>query len=257
MFDRSPDARYAEWIEFAGALLQRPDAPFPAEAIGVKLIATLSARSGSLSRADALVRSATVWPSSFRTAVTAEMKQDVQAHPLVRWFSASGSAAPQSVARIPRQLVDPRAAARWEERLKALNLEHQLSIPLCNSPSRHVAFVLSRGERDFTEADLELAGHLQPLIRGLEINAQALARWRAAAGVDPASDELANAGLTGREVAVLHALANGLTATAIGRRLGISTRTVHKHLEHIYAKLHAKDRLSAVLTAQSLGILPR
>jgi hypothetical protein len=55
----------------------------------------------------------------------------------------------------------------------------------------------------------------------------------------------------------LHLLAEGLTAAAIGRRLTIAPRTVTKHLEHVYAKLHTSDRLSAVLRAQRLGLLPR
>src|SRR3954454_5643251 len=49
--------------------------------------------------------------------------------------------------------------------------------------------------------------------------------------------------LTGRELAVLGLLGDGLTAAVIGRRLGISTRTVHKHLEHVYSKLGTGDRL--------------
>jgi DNA-binding NarL/FixJ family response regulator len=66
----------------------------------------------------------------------------------------------------------------------------------------------------------------------------------------------AEAGLTPREVAVLSLLADGMTAEAIGRRLGISNRTVHKHTENLYRKLSATDRLMAVLRAQSLGLLP-
>jgi len=61
--------------------------------------------------------------------------------------------------------------------------------------------------------------------------------------------------LTARELAVLRLLADGRPASAIGRRLGISERTVHKHLEHVYRKLDARDRLSAVLTAQHAGLL--
>jgi DNA-binding NarL/FixJ family response regulator len=47
-----------------------------------------------------------------------------------------------------------------------------------------------------------------------------------------------------------------MTAEAIGRRLGISNRTVHKHTENLYRKLAATDRLMAVLRAQALGLLP-
>ncbi|MFJ9323925.1 response regulator transcription factor [Streptomyces globisporus] len=41
----------------------------------------------------------------------------------------------------------------------------------------------------------------------------------------------------------------------IGGRLGISPRTVHKHLNALYRKLGAADRLSAVLRAQDPGLL--
>ncbi len=51
-------------------------------------------------------------------------------------------------------------------------------------------------------------------------------------------------------------LSQGLTAAAIGRRLAISHRTVHKHLEHVYAKLGTADRLTTVLRAQHAGLLP-
>ncbi|MDD7933741.1 response regulator transcription factor [Actinomycetospora straminea] len=61
--------------------------------------------------------------------------------------------------------------------------------------------------------------------------------------------------LTRREVAVLSLLADGFTAARIARTLSVSERTVHKHLEHIYAKLTVSDRLSAVLVAQELGLL--
>jgi DNA-binding NarL/FixJ family response regulator len=63
-------------------------------------------------------------------------------------------------------------------------------------------------------------------------------------------------GVTGRERAVLTLLVGGLTANAIAHRLGTSPRTVHKHLENLYRKLGASDRLTAVLRAQRLGLLP-
>ncbi len=62
--------------------------------------------------------------------------------------------------------------------------------------------------------------------------------------------------LTDRELAVLDLLAGGLITTAIARRLGISPRTVGKHLEQAYRKLGANDRVSAVLRAHSLGLVP-
>ncbi|HEV2378068.1 MAG TPA: helix-turn-helix transcriptional regulator [Streptosporangiaceae bacterium] len=63
--------------------------------------------------------------------------------------------------------------------------------------------------------------------------------------------------LTPRELTVLALLAESLTARAIANRLGISARTVHHHLEHIYRKLEATDRLGAVLRAQAAGLIPQ
>jgi DNA-binding CsgD family transcriptional regulator len=65
-----------------------------------------------------------------------------------------------------------------------------------------------------------------------------------------------SAPLTDRELAVLDLVAGGLITVAIARRLGISPRTVAKHLEQAYRKLDANDRVSAVLRASSLGLIP-
>lgn len=43
---------------------------------------------------------------------------------------------------------------------------------------------------------------------------------------------------------------------SIGRRLGISERTVHKHIANVYRKLGTRDRVSTVLRAQRLGLVP-
>ena len=61
--------------------------------------------------------------------------------------------------------------------------------------------------------------------------------------------------LTDRELTVLRLLAEGETAAGIGRRLGISPRTVQKHLEHLYRKLGVGDRLLAVRAAIAAGLV--
>jgi DNA-binding NarL/FixJ family response regulator len=53
--------------------------------------------------------------------------------------------------------------------------------------------------------------------------------------------------LSARERQVLALVAEGRTDRAIGHQLGVSVRTVHKHLEHAYAKLGVNDRTSAAL----------
>jgi ATP/maltotriose-dependent transcriptional regulator MalT len=61
--------------------------------------------------------------------------------------------------------------------------------------------------------------------------------------------------LTGRELAVLTLLADSYTAAHIAHCLGVSQRTIHKHLEHVYRKLDVPDRLSAVRQGEALGLV--
>ncbi|MDG4858014.1 response regulator transcription factor [Streptomyces sp. T-3] len=63
--------------------------------------------------------------------------------------------------------------------------------------------------------------------------------------------------LTGREVEVLNAVADGLTNAEIGQRLIIAEATVKTHLLRLFAKLDAKDRTHAVVIALERGLLGR
>ena len=56
-------------------------------------------------------------------------------------------------------------------------------------------------------------------------------------------------GLTPRECEVLGWVAHGKRDAEIGRILGISPRTVGKHIENFLAKLHAENRTGAVSAA--------
>ncbi len=94
---------------------------------------------------------------------------------------------------------------------------------------------------------MEVARWIQPLIAMLDRRSCTVAR---------AGNDLAALDLTGRELAVLQLLREGLTAAAIGHRLLISPRTVHTHLTNLYRKLGVSDRMQAVLGAQEIGLFP-
>lgn len=55
--------------------------------------------------------------------------------------------------------------------------------------------------------------------------------------------------LTPREAEVLHWVSNGKTNPEIGIILGISSRTVNKHLDHVYEKLGVETRTAAAAMA--------
>ena len=61
--------------------------------------------------------------------------------------------------------------------------------------------------------------------------------------------------LTDRELEVLVAAAEGLTAREIARRLGVAERTVTTHLGRIYGKLGVSSRVGAILTAARSGLV--
>lgn len=105
-------------------------------------------------------------------------------------------------------------------------------------------WTFNRRTRDFSDDDIVLAARIQPLLVLIERT------WDLNALPQQSESEL-----TPRELAVLRLLAQGLTARAMGARLGIAPGTVNKHLEHVYRKLNTGDRLMAVDRARRLGLI--
>ena len=66
-------------------------------------------------------------------------------------------------------------------------------------------------------------------------------------------DLLLGLGLTPREAEVLAWVAQGKTNRETGMILGLSTRTVQKHLERVFTKLGVESRTAAILKALQLG----
>ena len=61
--------------------------------------------------------------------------------------------------------------------------------------------------------------------------------------------------LEARQRQVLQLCVYGYTTKEIGRRLGITQKTVHNHLNAIYRKLDTQSLTHAVLSAVRLGII--
>ena len=65
----------------------------------------------------------------------------------------------------------------------------------------------------------------------------------------------APADLTQREVEVLRLIARGRTSAEAARELGIQTKTITTHIEHIYTKIGASNRSVATLFAMQHGLV--
>jgi DNA-binding CsgD family transcriptional regulator len=107
--------------------------------------------------------------------------------------------------------------------------------------------VLTRSNRDFTDADVETARQALPLVIALDAVGRHVRDVCA-----PVTTGSATA-LTIREAQILDLLASGRTAAGIARFLSISEATVRKHLEHTYAKIGCHDRLGAVMWMRGLA----
>ncbi|WP_245820997.1 response regulator transcription factor [Geodermatophilus pulveris] len=144
-----------------------------------------------------------------------------------------------------RQPSKPGTAFLWSsspgETLRAVS-PPDLVIPILQERDRSIAWVLGRLKGHFSNEEVGLATLLIP---GL------LTRVRCVSTEAPTATR---SELTARENAVLDLMAAGLTNRVIARQLGISERTVHKHVQHIYQKLGCHDRLSAVLLSTRTSV---
>jgi DNA-binding CsgD family transcriptional regulator len=250
-----------EWLDLVAGVLAAPLTSLPEERLARTLMATFDAPGCAFhcrAAPDTVLQR--IYPDDlFSAAQEAEWLrlcvEDPACHPLLHYYLSTGDMGPQQVADVPSVFAGPRVRARWVELSRVHGFEHQLAIPLPVTGEGQRWFVLGRTE-PFAADRMQLARRVQRLIVGLDRQAVALTRWQHRATLSDAGAVASIVHLTPRELAVLSVVADGLTAAATARRLVVAERTVHKHLERVYAKLGVSDRVSAVLRAQRLGILP-
>lgn len=112
-----------------------------------------------------------------------------------------------------------------------LGARHQLVMAVRPDEQRRIVVLFNRASPDFNQHDVAVAEALRPRI------GRALARF---GGPKPRREKVSP-----READVLDLLCRGLTDRQIATRLGISPRTVDKHLEHAYVKLGVRCRVQA------------
>ena len=288
MQDPAAERAFQRWVDIVGDMLLRPHPTMPIQQLLDELYLTFDTEASWAWRdADGtfgflMHYPIPEWPADGQLELWAD--EALSLHPLVNWFRATGDLTATTLARVPARAADPRGLQILRHHLLPVGLEQQLSIPYRQTATgTYRAFVLAKGGADFSDADVTVARRIQPLLVLLARQCRVLVGYAACEPATEAADGPAPGppaasweqttngvrdrrvsvveetslllGLTGRELAVLRLLADGKTAAAIGRTLGISPRTVHVHLTHVYGKLGVNDRLMAVGVAREVGLL--
>ena len=139
--------------------------------------------------------------------------------------------------------------ALYRELYEPLGLEHQLAFTLPAAPDRVLAVALSRGKRDYSDLERDVADQARPFLIQAYQNAIAYELLRSDSPDESGGalvPALLAAGLTSREAEVIRIVALGRSNQHIAEELGgISRRTVGKHLEHSYRKLLHQRQMKA------------
>ncbi|HEX6150941.1 helix-turn-helix transcriptional regulator [Nocardioides sp.] len=239
------EGEYASWLDLADTRMRTAPHGLPREVVARRLARTFGCFAGEawIERDGSLGIEYWDVPPGHPAAVQRERwhGRSASEHPVVWWLRETGDSTATTLTRARGRLRSgtcerPRPA-------HVSRSEPELWIPARCSDSDYRSFLLARSREDFSDDELTLACRLQPLITLLTRRGPTRRGGRNSAD------------LTARELAVLRLLARGETAAGIGRQLGISRRTVQKHLEHLYRKLGVSDRLLAVRTALDAGLI--
>ena len=167
-----------------------------------------------------------------------------------RWVRTKDSRAYRFSDVITRRELE--ATRLWREFYGPLGINHQIAFTLPSEPDHVLAFVLSRKDEDFSDAERDFLNRARPFLIQAYRNALAHSE-RVPAAPAQLREALLGAGLTGREADVVERVALGGSNRDIAARLGVSDRTVQKHLENAFPKLGVTTRSEAAARAWELS----
>ena len=171
-------------------------------------------------------------------------------HPLVIEMGATGDGGPKRISDVVDQDTF-HSLPIYRELYADLGVEYQVAFTLPAPAGHLVAIALSRGDDDYTDEECTLLRRARPHLIQAYRNAiehtALLRRLGLAAALPPA--DLPAYGLTDREAEVIRRVASGRSNRDVATELGLSARTVQKHLERAYRKLGVTSRSEAARIA--------
>ena len=142
----------------------------------------------------------------------------------------------------------------YQEFYRPYQVEYQLAVTIPAPCHLVIGIAFNRSQRDFSERDRAVLDLIRPqLVHEYTVVAERT-RLRALLASLGQKEEDPIARLTRREAEVLARVAQGKTNRDVAAHLGISPRTVQKHLENIFAKLgqHSRTGAAVALASQRL-----
>src|ERR1700674_362503 len=172
-------------------------------------------------------------------------------HPLVRDHGRNPGAVTRRISDL-LPAADFRRTPLFNDYYRPIRVDHAMAVPIHVQRNVLVSFVFNRSGRDFSDRDRACLESIRPHLGNLYRLSREIEGPRAAWGVPSSPPRVpSDLPLTAREREVLHWLGGGKTDRDIAAILGISPRTVHKHLQRIYEKLGVETRTAAVARALS------
>ncbi|MDX9863519.1 MAG: response regulator transcription factor [Anaerolineaceae bacterium] len=122
---------------------------------------------------------------------------------------------------------------------------------------QYILGLLAAGANGYLTKE-EVPANILDAVRGVSRGEQGWVSRRVAALISSWTHEEEEIGsITEREMEVLQQMVMGKTNKEIGYELGISQKTVEKHLEAVYAKLNVSSRVEAAVLAIRDGLVSK
>lgn len=176
-------------------------------------------------------------------------RQHLPEHPLLRHYQATGDLAARRISDVTSQRQF-RSLGLYRDFYRPARVDHQLIVSVPAPRGGVISVALNRHRRDFSDQQHELIDLLRPHLSQAATIATLLSQPVPHTPRDAGGRPL----LTARQTRILQLVASGSSDRAVARALGLSVRTVHTHLQHIYRALGVTSRTEALARVRALSV---
>ncbi|HEY9244856.1 MAG TPA: LuxR C-terminal-related transcriptional regulator [Streptosporangiaceae bacterium] len=176
-------------------------------------------------------------------------QQHLHEHPLLEHTEATGDLSARRISDVAsdRQF---RGLGLYHEFYRPAQVDHQLVVSVLAPYGGMISVALNRCGQDFSDQQRDVVDLLRPHLA----QASAIASLLSQPVPDSPRDAHGRPLLTPRQTRILQLVAAGNPDRAVARTLGVSVRTVHTHLQHIYRALGVSSRTEALAHVRALSL---